>query len=84
MNEKTLRALIDAGAVKKINIIANGAQFHVDALTPNGAVTAMTLKGKVKTWRSLDSAAKWIRTLGFGEVRLIISKWEPSQQSMQL
>jgi len=49
MNEKTLRALVDAGAVKRIRIIADGARFHVEADTPTGSITACTLKGTVKT-----------------------------------
>jgi len=31
MNEKTLRALIKAGAVRKLRIIADGSRFHVEA-----------------------------------------------------
>ena len=51
MDERMLRALVAAGAVKTIRIVASGARFHVEARTPNGAVTAETLKGKVRTGR---------------------------------
>lgn len=51
MNEKTLRVLVDAGAVKQVHIIANGGLFHIEADTANGHITASTLKGAVKTWR---------------------------------
>ena len=40
MDERMLKAMVAAGAIKKINIIASGARFHVEANTPNGAVTA--------------------------------------------
>ncbi len=63
MDEKTLRALVSAGAVKRIRIIGDGALFHVEADTPNGSVPALTLKGTPKTWRTLDAAAKWVRAL---------------------
>ena len=82
MDEKTLRALVDAGAVKRIHIIANGAFFHIEAHTPNGSVTAHTLKGAVKTWSSLDTAAKWVRALGIGKAQIEIAKWQPGQRGL--
>ena len=45
MDERTLRALVAAGAIRNIDIIASGARFHVEARTPNGAVTAETRCG---------------------------------------
>ncbi len=84
MNEKTLRALVDAGAVRRIRIIANGARFHIEADTPTGAITAFTLKGTVKTWGSLDAAAKWVRSLGIGTAQLDVAKWQPEQKGLRL
>ena len=84
MNEKTLRALVEAGAVKRVRIIGNGAFFHVEADTPNGSVTAFTLKGVVKTWSSLDTAAKWVRSLGIGTAQINIAKWQPGQKGLGL
>lgn len=49
MNEKTIRALVEAGAVKKVQIIASGATIHADIVTLNGLVTATTNKGSIKT-----------------------------------
>ncbi len=84
MNEKTLRALVDAGAVKRVRIVAEGAFFHVEADTPTGSVTAFTLKGAVKTWSSLDTAAKWVRSLGIGKAQINIAKWQPGQKGLGL
>ncbi len=64
-----MRALVDAGAVKRIRIIADGARFHVEAVTANGPVTASTLKGSVKTW----PGGRWMLRLG-GYVH---SEWGP-------
>jgi len=50
MHEKTIRALVEAGAVKKVIMVADGATVHVDIVTQNGAVTATTFKGSIKTW----------------------------------
>ncbi len=82
MDERMLRALVAAGAVKKISIVANGARFHVEARTLNGAVTAETLKGKVKTWVSLDAAARWVRGLGIGAAQVHLTHWQPGQRQL--
>jgi hypothetical protein len=84
VNERTIRALVEAGAVKKVLMIADGATIHVDVFTQNGAVTATTSKGQIKTWATLDSAAKWIRGLGVGKAQLEISRWLPGQKGMSL
>ncbi len=80
MNEKMLKAMVAAGAIKKINIIASGARFHIEANTPNGMVTAETQKGKVKTWVTLDAAAKWVRKLGIGGAHINLTHWQPGQR----
>ena len=36
VNEKTIRALVEAGAVKNVLLIADGATIHVDIVTQNG------------------------------------------------
>ena len=82
MDERMLRALVAAGAIKKISIVASGARFHVEARTPNGAVTAETLKGKVKTWVSLDAAARWVRGLGIGAAQVHLTHWQPGQREL--
>ncbi len=84
MNEKTIRALVEAGAVKKVLLIADGAAIHVDIVTQNGPITATTNKGAIKTWATIDSSAKWIKGLGIGKAQLEISRWLPGQKGMQL
>ena len=82
MDERMLRALVAAGAVKNISIIASGSRFHIQAKTPNGPVTAETLKGKVKTWVTLDAAAKWVRGLGLGGAHVNLTHWQPGQREL--
>ena len=82
MDERMLKALVAAGAVKKISIIASGSRFHIEARTPNGPVTAETLKGKVKTWVTLDAAAKWVRSLGMGGAHINLTHWQPGQREL--
>ncbi|HQZ03993.1 MAG TPA: hypothetical protein PKW99_15215 [Thauera sp.] len=84
MDEKTLRALVEAGAVKRIRIIADGARFHVEADTPTATVTAATAKGAPKTWSTLDASAKWVRALGIGTAQLDVSRWQPEQRGLRV
>ena len=82
MDEKMLKAMVAAGAIKNINIIASGSRFHVEARTPNGAVTAETRRGKVKTWVTLDAAARWVRGLGVGAAQVHLTHWQPAQREL--
>lgn len=84
MNEKTVRALIQAGAVKRSRIVAQGARFHIEFDTPNGSFTASTSKDDVKQWRTLDAAARWLRGLGLGSAQLELAQWAPHQKQLAL
>tara|TARA_B100000767_G_C19656133_1_gene488968 strand:+ start:697 stop:951 length:255 start_codon:yes stop_codon:yes gene_type:complete len=84
MNEKILRALVEAGAVKKIKITAEGSTIYVEAYTGSEATTAKTIKGKLKTWSTIDSAAKWVRSLGIGQMQLDMAKWQPEQKKLNV
>jgi len=79
-----MKAMVAAGAIKRISIIGNGARFHVEANTPNGSITAETRKGKVKTWVTLDAAAKWVRSIGIGSASINLSHWQPGQRGFQI
>ncbi len=84
MNEKTIRALVEAGAVKNVLLIGDGASIHCDIVTQAGATTATTNRGGIKTWMTLDAAAKWVKALGLGQAHLEISRWLPGQRGMTL
>lgn len=85
MDEKSLRILIEAGSVKQMRIIGDGALIHVDVVTANrGAVTALTGKGTVKTWATLDAAARWVRSLGIGKAHLDLARWDTQQKGLRI
>jgi hypothetical protein len=84
MDERTLKALVAAGAVKNVHIIATGGHFHIEAKTQTGAVTAETQKGKLKTWVTLDAAARWVRGLGIGGAQINLTHWQPDQRELSL
>ena len=84
MNEKTIRALVEAGAVKRTRIVARGGRFHVELDTPKGSVTASTNRAAIKQWTSLDAAARWVHGLGIGTTQLELSLWSPRQRALPL
>ena len=84
MNAKIIRALVDAGAVKKIKIVAESSIIYVEVYTGSEATTAKTIKGKLKTWSTLDAAAKWIRALGVGQIQLDVARWQPEQKTLKV
>jgi len=84
MNEKMLRALIEAGVIKQIYVVGSGAMIYVKADLPNESITAQTLQGKLKTWRTVDAAVRWVRGLGVGKAQLDIGSWQPSQKGLKI
>jgi len=84
MNEKILRALVEAGAVKKFKITAEGSIIYVEAYAGSEVTTAKTIKGRLKTWSTIDSAAKWVRSLGIGQMQLDMAKWQPEQKKLNV
>ena len=80
MNEKILRALIEAGAIKKVKVIAEGSIIFVEAHAGSDFTAAETVKGKLKTWSTLESAVKWVRSLGVGQMQIDVSNWQPDQK----
>ncbi len=84
MDEKMMRAMVTAGAIRKISIVGYGARFHIEANTPNGAVTAETCKGKIKTWVTLDAAARWVRSIGVGNASVSLAQWQPGQRELSI
>ena len=82
MNEKMLKTMIDAAAVKRARIIANGGRFHVEIDAPGRSFTVETGKGALRTWSSIDGAAKWLRALGIGHITLDLTHWQPGQRSL--
>jgi hypothetical protein len=84
MDGKTLQLLIDAGAVKQVFIVANGSTIHVEVQAGSERQVANTSKGALKTWRTIDSAEKWVRSLGVGKTRLDIAGWKPDQKVLNI
>lgn len=82
MNERELKLLLEAGAIKSILITAQGSMFHVEAKTGGVAKVLMTGRGDVRQWRSIDSCAKWLRKSGIGKADLDFQSWQLGQGSM--
>ena len=84
MDINIFRALIEAGAIKRVHIIAEGDFFRIEAVTQTGTNQLNTLNGKLKTWSSLDATARWLHGLGIGNCQIDISRWQPEQRGLRL
>lgn len=84
MDKKTLKALVDAGAIRRVRVIGDGGYFRAEVDTQQGPHPVNTVEGKLKTWASIDAAAKWIRALGVGTLQLELEKWQPDQRMLKL
>ncbi|MFZ9584962.1 MAG: hypothetical protein ACO280_08410 [Pseudohongiellaceae bacterium] len=84
MDERTLRALIEAGAIRKVRIIANGGLFYVELEHLTDSVRALTTSGKLKTWVTLDAVARWLKHLGLGKAQIDLAGWQPGQKGLEL
>lgn len=78
------RALVEAGAIKRVRVIGDGDRFRVEVDTPGGMHLAQTSKAQPRTWRSLDSTAKWLRSLGIASAIIDVSRWQPQQRGLNL
>lgn len=84
MNEKMLRTLVDAGALKKVLIVGSGALLYVEVAFGNKTEKVLTQRGSLRTWASLDSVGKWVRGLGLGKAELDLATWTPGQRGLKL
>ena len=84
MDRRSLKALIDAGAIKRARIIAQGDDFRVEIDSPGRSFTIETAKGGLRTWRTIDATAKWLRSIGIAESNLNVAHWSPEQRSLPL
>jgi hypothetical protein len=85
MNKATAVALVSAGAIKQVQIIADGSTIHVNVVTQVGETSTVTTnRGAIKCWVTIDAAAKWVKALGIGRAQLEISRWLPGQKGLSL
>lgn len=77
-----LKTMVDAAAVKRARIIANGGRFHIEVDAPGRSFIVENGKGAVRTWGSIDSAAKWLRGIGIGQAGLELARWQPGQRAL--
>jgi len=84
VDKKTLRTLVEAGAVKKVQIVGSGALVYVEIGFGSKTEKVLTQRGSLRTWASLDSAAKWVRGLGLGKAELDLAGWAPGQREMKV
>ena len=80
-----LKGLVEAGAIKAVSIVAIGSVVHAEVITLIGDKKVITTQaGTIKTWGTIDSAAKWLKAIGLGTMKLEVGKWMPNQRGLSL
>ena len=74
ISEETFRILVNAGSVRKVTIQPapwNGKERWAVVLKLGmDEATIKSARTEVRTWASLDSLARWLKTQGVGIVEL--------------
>ena len=84
MDKKTMLALADANAIKKVFIIGSGSLLYISIKTLTGEHNIETNNGKLKTWSTVDACVKWLHGLGIGKVQMDMAKWHPNQRGLEI
>jgi hypothetical protein len=84
MDEETFKTLLDAAAVKRARIIAQGANFRIEADAPGRSFTIGGGKGALRLWPTLVSTAKWLKSRGVAEASLDLRHWTPGQRELPI
>ena len=84
MNKQSVLALLEVGAIKRVVITANGSLLYIKVHTATGDHVIETNAGKLKTWSTLDAAARWLHALGIGKVIFELTKWHPHQKGLTI
>lgn len=85
LDGKTLSLLQHSGALKAVEIIADGSIIYIRFFLKNsGEAVAYTTLGKLKRWATIDAAVKWLQTLGIAEAKMNFLHWLPKQKSLRI
>lgn len=75
-----LRLLADAGGVREVHIVGQGAGFALRIETRDDQGTLETALGEVRIFAKLDTAARTVHELGLGRAVLDLAQWQPGQK----
>ncbi|MBQ0789200.1 MAG: hypothetical protein KBT50_01175 [Cycloclasticus sp.] len=85
LDGKTLSLLQHSGALKAVEIVADGSIIYVRFTLKNSSdAVAFTTSGKLKRWVTIDAAVKWLKTLGIGQAKIEFLYWLPKQMSLRV
>ena len=84
MDERTFMALLDAAAVERERIFAQGSRFRIEIDAPGRSFTIETGRGALRLWPTRVSAAKWLKSIGVAEASLDLRYWTPGQRDLPI
>lgn len=82
--EAALQALVDAGAILNAFIVEDGdGQFHILCRSVKGIDHLIQMKrGGDRRFKTIDAAAKLLRSMGINRITLHLSEYAPGNQPL--
>jgi hypothetical protein len=79
-----LKDAVREAAAREHRSVANMVEVLIRRHCDQSGITVYEkpVKGKVKTWVSLDAAARWVRGLGVGAAQVQLTHWQPGQREL--
>lgn len=69
ITEPTLRALLQAGAVQRVQAVADGRSWYVVIRVGMEEQVVASQRSYRRTWKSLDTLVAWLQDLG-------VARWD--------
>jgi hypothetical protein len=82
ISERTLREMASSGAISRVRFIGQGDSFSLVISCGMRDKALRAKRGHVREFKSLDSAARYVRSLGLSELEVNVSAWDPSQRTL--
>jgi len=82
-NEATLRDLVDAGAIRAVQVVAQGDAWCMEIQVGTAWRRLRSKRGPIRWWKSLDRLARWLRDeIGIAEWSVDARQYQPAQRSV--
>lgn len=80
MKQPVLKALIEAGSVREVDVIGQGSVFGIRFRVGMTQHVLETARGGARTFAGLQPCAAYLRSLGIGHIRVDLTGWTPDQK----
>lgn len=75
VDEQTFKTILNTGAVKKVVVVARGADIHIQVKAQKADFLIAKQTGELRTWKSFDTVFKWLKQIGIGQAEVNFQDW---------